>query len=286
MDRLTVSRKYAKDFLNDLKEGKYTPPISFLFRSKNGYVGVDNRSHKLQYKEFTEKEECIRWLESLYLTKLQESESILPKLREWMTIQNLMDADLIANPTKFHAGVRYNLYKGENVNAKLVKTIYNPTLDTMTFIFKTPATLKAHEPGYQPLIVDPYSNFAKKQNPGHSYTMMIQVLDFLKWLKETRPDNAGDITWQEIKAVLDVAYVKIWCNCSSFHWFGKNYRATQFDASIYPTNIPDRKMRAQFGEYDILCKHLGNLMKPNAIQFFLPQMASSAQKALRLQGLI
>lgn len=438
MDRLTVSRSTAKKFLEKIKEKEYVPPVSFLFKSKNGYTGVDNSRHVLQVKEFSKKQECIEWLEESYSKRLRESEGFLPRLREWMTIRNLMDADIVSNITKGHAGIRYNLYKGENINAKLVKTVYNPTLDAMTFIFKTPATLKAHEPGYQPDIVDPYSNFATRHNPSHSYTMMIQVLDFLKWLKGTRPDNLGDITWQEIKAVLDVAYVKVWCNClrgntniklldgrtltvkemaeefktnkdlwvysvdehgnfkpgkvtdvaetgkatefvritldngkyiettpdhlymlrdgsykqacdlrigeslmplyfdemleyagyknfnhkvasieyiqaeeeslydisvdkwnnfyvdagvilhncMSFHWFGKNYRASQFDASLFPTNIPDTKMRAIYGEYDLLCKHLSNLMQPNSIQFFLPQMASASQKALRMQGLI
>ncbi len=286
MDRLTVSRATAKKFLEKIKEKEYVPPVSFLFKSKNGYTGVDNSRHVLQVKEFSKKQECIEWLEESYSKRLRESEGFLPRLREWMTIRNLMDADIVSNITKGHAGIRYNLYKGENINAKLVKTVYNPTLDAMTFIFKTPATLKAHEPGYQPDIVDPYSNFATRHNPSHSYTMMIQVLDFLKWLKGTRPDNLGDITWQEIKAVLDVAYVKVWCNCMSFHWFGKNYRASQFDASLFPTNIPDTKMRTIYGEYDLLCKHLSNLMQPNSIQFFLPQMASASQKALRMQGLI
>ena len=213
MDRLTISKSAAKAFLEKIKEKEYVPPVSFLFKSANGYTGVDNSRHNLQVKEFSKKQECIDWLEESYSKRLRESEGFMPRLREWMTIRNLMDADIVSNITKGHAGIRYNLYRGENINAKLVRTVYNPTLDTMTFVFTTPATLKAHEPGYQPDIVDPYSNFTRKTNPGHSYTMMIQILDFLKWLKGTRPSTAGDITWQEIKAVLDVAYVKVWCNC-------------------------------------------------------------------------
>lgn len=288
MNRLMVDISEARKYTQDFNEGKYVPSLSFMFESNRGFTGVDNSHHEFTIRTFEKEEECLSWLEDNYSDHLEESKSqSLPPLREWMTIKNLQDADLISNTTKYHAGVRHQLYKGENLNAKLVKTVYNPAIDAMTFIFKTPATIKAHEPGYEPLIVDPHDDFKQKHNPGHSYTMMIQVLDFVKWLKETRPDNTAEpISWKEIKAVLDVAYVKIWCNCSSYHWFGKNYRATQFDCSLYPTNIPDKKMRGIYGEYDILCKHLGNLMKSQSIQFFLPQMASASQKILRGRGII
>lgn len=204
----------ARSYMKDFQEGKFVPSISFMFESQRGFTGIDNSHHEFIVRTFESEGDCINWLESTS-DRLTEKLSVdLPPLREWMTIKNLQDADLISGNTKHHAGIRNQLYKGENLNAKLVKTVYNPNIDAMTFIFKTPATLKAHEPGYQPLIVDPHANFIKKANPSHNYTMMIQVLDFVKWLRETRPSNiTTPITWKEIKDVLDVAYVKVWCNC-------------------------------------------------------------------------
>lgn len=286
MNNLTISKYQANNFLQDFKEGRYVPSLSFMFPYKEGFVGVNNSRHQFECKKFTDENSCLDWLEESYSNRLQESIKNFPRLREWMTIQNLMDADVISGNTTKHAAIRRSLYKGENIVARLVRTYYDAATDSMTFIFNTPATMKAHEPGYTADIVNPLANFSTMPNPTHTYTMMIQVLDFLRWLKDTRPDNLGQITWREIKDVLDVAYVRVWCNCKSFHWFGKNYRASQFDASIYPTNIPDTKMRKRFPWSDLLCKHLGNLMKPNAIQFFLPQMASASQKVLRQKGLI
>ena len=282
MNRLEVSKEFADSFFEKINKGEYTPPISFIYNN----LAVDNTGHNLTTKQFDSLGEATQWLENLHPSRLYESRNNFPKLREWMTLQNLMDLDAVSTVTQKHAKIRNSLYKGENINAKLVKTIYDPKNDTMTYCFSTPATLRAHEPGYEPLAVDPHDSFKKKSNPSAQYTMMIQVLDFLKWLKETRPSNSGRITWREIKDVLDVAYVKLWCPCSSFHWQGKNYRISRLDASIYPTDIPDKKMRKVYGEYDLLCKHLSNLVKPNSIQFFLPQMASAAQKVLRQSNLV
>lgn len=286
MNYLNFTKEYSEKFLEKYAHSAYIPSLSFFYEKDNKVIGVSIKNNTISRKIFKEQEECSNWLESKYTSKLNENISNIPKLREWMTIQNLMDADIVADETKKFAQQRYGFYKGENINAKLKSAIYDSANDTMTFIFATPATMKAHDPGYTADIVDPLNNFQNVANPTHTYQMMIRVIDFMKWLKDTRPDNAGPISWKEIKAIFDVAYIQVWCNCQSFHWFGKNYRATQFDASIYPTNIPDTVMKKRFGEYDLLCKHLSNLMKPQAIQFFLPQMASATQKELRTKGLI
>lgn len=286
MNNLLIDKRTALKFLRENCGKKHIPSLTFMYESHGNFVGIFIKNNVVNRKLFKEEEDCINWLESKYTYKLTESSKSFPRLREWMTITDLMSVNNVSDETKHHGRIRYDLYRGENVNAKLKNCIYDPNNDTLTFSFITTATMKAHEPGYKPYLVDPLHNFQTVANPNDTYTMMIQIVDFMMWLKDTRPDNLGKITWREIKDVLDVAYIKIWCNCKSFHWFGKNYRASQKDASVYPTSIPDRKTRGRFGADDILCKHLANLMKPQAIKFFLPQMASKTQKTLRYWGLI
>jgi len=286
MNNLIVSKECGVDFLKEYLYKEKVPSVHFMYESDNLFTGISVVDNGIKRKSFKEELDCINWIENNYNSKLQESKHNLPPLREWMTVKDLMDPGLVADETKKHGYTRYRLYRGENINAKLKGCVYDSSHDTLTFSFVTPATMNAHEPGYEPDVVDPMHNFQTVPNPNHMYTMMIQIVDFMMWLKDTRPEGLGKITWKEIKDVLDVAYVRVWCNCKSFHWAGKNYRASQKDASIYPTSIPDRKTRNRFGVNDILCKHLGNMMKSQAIQFFLPQMASSAQKALSGQSLI
>lgn len=256
--------------------------IPYMYRVGDRYLGVSADGTYTKRRLFRNESDCVSWLAENY----RPADTKTPRLDEWLTVKDMMSLNNVSDETQRHAQYRTRLLRGENINAKLKGCTYDQAEDTLTFMFATPATMGAHGPDYTADAVDPTHNFDTVPNPTRTYTMMIQIVDFMMWLKGTRPDGLGKITWREIKDVLDVAYVKVWCGCKSFHWFGKNYRASIKDASIYPTSIPDRKMRRRFGTDDILCKHLGNLMKPQAIQFFLPQMASCAQKALRLKGLL
>lgn len=283
---LMVDKRDGEEFLRDSLFKDHIPSLSYMYESDSSYVGVSVSDNTISRKRFNEELDCVQWLEEQYGSRLSENSNSLPPLREWLTIKDMMATNNVSDETQKHGYRRYRLQRGENINAKLKDCVYDPMHDTLTFSFLTPATMGDHEPGYTADAVDPTHDFQTVSNPSHTYTMMIQIVDFMMWLKDTRPDGLGAITWREIKDVLDVAYVKVWCNCQSFYWFGKCYRASLKDASIYTTSIPDRKTRKRFGVDDILCKHLGNLMKPQAIQFFLPQMASKCQKALRSQGLI
>lgn len=208
------------------------------------------------------------------------------RLREWLTIDALKAPDSTSSFTKGKAGIRKKLYKGENVAAKLIQCEYDSSHDWMTFSWLTPATMKAHGSDYVCKTTDPLNGFKTKVNPSELYTMQIRIIDFMKWLKQTRPEsmNGQPITWREIKEVLQVAYVQVSCDDPSWWWQGDAWYGTQLDASIYPCNIPPKKWNKVHDPVNCLCKHLQNLIK--SIDFFLNQMASMAGKELRTLNLI
>ena len=284
MNNLLVSKNYAKKLIREHKNGNYVPSISFMFEHKGEYVGIDNSTQEFLTQKFKEEEDCVNWLEYKYSSRFRESNSNEPRLREWMTIGALQSADATSDFTKIKRSTRMVYYQGENRNARLVNCSYDNVHDTLTFTFKTTATFKAHEPGYEAKITDPHNNFKLMHNPSGKYTMMIQIVDFMKWLKGTRPEGLGQITWKELKEVFDVAYVKVFCNCGAFQYQTANYTLSELDASIYPTGIKPKKWNLIHGDYNCLCKHLSGLLASFA--FFANQMASMANKSLKASGLI
>ena len=100
-----------------------------------------------------------------------------------------------------------------------------------------------------------------------------------------KPCNSGccyyssldTITEEDVRVLLESAYVQVLCNDPSFHWQGSNWAATQLDASVYPTEIAPRvwnspKLHGDSGGRmsNFLCKHLTGLI--NQIGFFIPKI--------------
>lgn len=207
------------------------------------------------------------------------------RLYEWMTIADLNTKDATSDFTKRKRAIRTSLYKGENVTSRIVKGSYDRNEDAMTFEFVTTATIKAHPAGSEFKRTDPFNNFNLIPNPDRKYHMYVKVLNFMEWLRGTRPDSlaSSPITWQEVKEVLESAYVQLFCDDPSFQYQTANYTLSQVDASIYPTNIPPKKWNKIHGDYNFLCKHLKGLL--DQIGFFLPQMASVATRIIKQQNL-
>src|ERR1035437_743574 len=76
-------------------------------------------------------------------------------------------------------------------------------------------------------------------------------------------------TPEQIPTKLDLKSVKaflwtcdkmqLWSNSPSFHWQGMNFKLSQVNASIFPTDIPDSKWRSIHGDA-VIDKHLLDLM--------------------------
>lgn len=207
------------------------------------------------------------------------------RLYEWMTIADLNTKDATSDFTKRKRAIRTSLYKGENVTSRIVKGSYDRNEDAMTFEFVTTATIKAHPAGSEFKRTDPFNNFNLIPNPDRKYHMYVKVLNFMEWLRGTRPEQLSEspITDREILDVLNSAYVQLFCDDPSFQYQTANYTLSQVDASIYPTNIAPKKWNKVHGDYNFLCKHLKGLL--DQIGFFLPQMASIANQVIQKEGL-
>lgn len=216
-------------------------------------------------------------------------DSELPKVQEWVTLRALQNPAATSAFTQNFRKIRNKAVGRENITAKPWRCAYNRKRDIMRFYFRTTATTPVYPKNYAFKRTQPSKDFALTRNASKRYTMQIQILGFMKWLKGTRPDSMANepITRKEIKDVLDVAYVQVWCSCAALHWQSMNYNLSLVDGSIHPTDIAPtfwNQSRLQGDGNAFLCKHLSGLL--NQIDFFLNPMAGMATKKLRELGII
>lgn len=221
--------------------------------------------------------------------KIESSKVYTPRLDEWVTLRALQNPASVDAFTRGFQTIRRKAVGAENITAKPLNVFYDDKRDLMRFTFITTATVPVYPPQTQFKKTDPKQSFDLKRNPDKQYHIQIQILEFMKWLKDTRPDELADqpITRKEIKDVLDVAYVQVWCDCPSFHWQSMNYNLSQLDGSIHPTDIAPHYWNQPHLHGDgenFLCKHLAGFV--NQIDFFLNPMAAMATKILKKKGLI
>ena len=147
--------------------------------------------------------------------KNESIENYQPRLDEWVTLSALKNTASIDAFTRKHRDIRNKAVGTENTTAKLINCVYNEQLDCLTFIFRTTATTPIYPKKYQFKKVNPTLDFSLSNNDEKVYYSHIRILEFMKWLKDTRPDEMADqpITWREIKDVLEAAYVQVFCNC-------------------------------------------------------------------------
>lgn len=145
----------------------------------------------------------------------------------------------------------------------------------VTFIFKTPATQNIYPNSHKYMKTDPNQSFDLHNNTKKLYTIEFKIIDFFKWV-DTAP---SEISVKDIEDTLEVAYIKLFCNCGSFHWQGSNYNLSVNNASIYPTNIPPDHWNDYHNADQYVCKHVGGII--NSIKFFIPQMRQKIIKKVR-----
>lgn len=207
------------------------------------------------------------------------------KVDEWITLKGLASPDSISAFTLRHRKIRSRAVGRENITAKLINCVYDANKDCLTFIFKTTATTPIYPQNYVFKQVNPTLDYALSDNPDKVYYNHIRILDFLKWLKDTRPEGLEDpIIWKDIKDVLEVAYVQVYCSCPAWNWQGSAYACTQMDAAIWPQTIKPKVWDKIHGDMNFLCKHLYGVLRQ--FGFFGNQMARMATKELRKLGII
>lgn len=174
--------------------------------------------------------------------------------------------------TKDYIEVRRKLKGPGNKSAKIKSIKVNRKKDYITFIFKS-------APTYTKTADAVDTTTLSKQKRVRSYTQEIRVLDFFKWA-ETKPGfDKKEMTRKEIKEILNVASIQVWCDDPSFEFQGMNYIVSTFDAAIYPeTRAPERWNKIH-NDDNFLCKHLSMIF--NSIDFFLNPMTSMVNKYLK-----
>mgnify|MGYP001051154597 CR=1 FL=1 len=221
----------------------------------------------------------------------QVKESIVSdkkSLTEWLTLADLADKEATSDFTKRTRQQRNRAVRTENYTAKLKECILEDD-GSVLFEFETVATTPIYPDDYVFQKANPDNNFALERNSEKKYQIKIKILDFMKWLKETRPDyeEMGKITWKEVRDVLEVAYIQVYSTSPSFHWMGGNYYLSQLDGSLYPTDIePKFWNQPQYHGTDpyFLDKHLSGIIRQ--FKFWYNPMASMIQKRMKDKGLL
>lgn len=210
------------------------------------------------------------------------------KLNEWLTLADLATNDATSAFTKRTRKQRNRAVKAENRTAKIKECILEED-GSVLFQFETTATLPIYAKDYAFQKANPNNNFALEPNDEKIYHIEIKILDFMKWLKETRPDylETKKISWKEMRDVLEVAYIQVYSDSPSFHWQGINYWISQLDGSLYPTDIVPkvwnrRDLHGNDGAF--LDKHLAGLIK--GFKFWYNPMASMILKRMKEQDLL
>jgi len=203
--------------------------------------------------------------------------------KEWTTInfKEILEEELRLSDFQKHAGIsdftkywknqRLKKKGGANISARLVKLKVNRKKDYVTFIFYSAPTYSLTGK-----VTSPKNNMElKKESPW--YTQEIRILDFFKWAKTTPGyTSAKDLTPENLKEIFKVASIQVFCNDPSYHFQGFNWVTSQFDASIYPTDIEPEYWRKWHNDDGFLCKHLSMLFA--SINFWLSPMASMLSK--------
>jgi hypothetical protein len=201
-----------------------------------------------------------------------------------MYIYKRIFEDLRLSDLKSHSGISSFTQKWQKDRQKIkgagnksveIKSIkVNRKKDYITFIFKSYPT---------------YTVFAKAvdfpnveaEKRVKIYTQQIRVLDFFKWA-ETKPGyQEKEMSWKEIKEILEVANVQLSCNCKSFQFQGMNYILTTFDASIYPEFRPPQRWNKYHNDDNFTCKHL-DILITSGLNIYINNMTSMVNKYLQM----
>jgi len=207
----------------------------------------------------------------------------IQKLDEDLKMSDLTRHAAISDLTSEFMKTRRGIKGPGNVSAQLIDCVINKEENWVEFQYRSGAT---HPDEEHSKLSTP--DLGLKKNPSGVYIQRLRILDFFDWLDVFEGEI---ITPDEIKEILDVSNIKVFCSCPSYQYQGFNYYISDvFDGSVYPTSIPatDRKndngtvigWKSRHGSGDgLICKHLDLIMA--AIAFWRNNMASMLTKKLK-----
>lgn len=148
----------------------------------------------------------------------------------------------------------------ETQSAKMLSAVKKNKGKDVLFTWKTIPTYKPAQK------TKPKSGFALTN--AQSYQMQVLFIDFYEYMEKVFETNTTEgLKLSQFREIANAVDVKLSCLCPAWHFGGYNYELTQFNASLYPTNIPNpdwtQRLKdwasesGQSGTMGLLCKHLG-----------------------------
>jgi len=196
------------------------------------------------------------------------------KLNEW-TLETLKAKDSISDFTMKFRKDRNKIMGAENKTAKLLDCFLNEPDDSITFVWKTPAT----EDGKIKKRVSPLSLELLPNEEGF-YEIQLKILNFFSWL-DTNPIK-DIITEKEMKEIIRISEVQVYSSSPSFQYQAYNWNNSQVDTAIYPTDIAP-KVWNKYNDNAFLDKHLYGIIRN--IDFWINPMASMLTKKLKSKNI-
>lgn len=140
---------------------------------------------------------------------------------------------------------------------------------SVEFIFHALPTIKKIVP-----IVDEHYLKMRGQK-AEFYTIKIRIENFY----QNKGKAIANMNNADLLRTLQQSEAKIFCNCPSFQFQGFNFRLSQLNASIFPTDIPDSKWGTHHDSNGLVCKHIGALLEDfNA--HWMPKMTQLLKRKL------
>ena len=202
--------------------------------------------------------------------------SDIEKLHEGLRFSDLAKHSGLSNFTKKFQKDRQKKVGSANKSAKLLKNLrVNKSKDYIIFTFASEPTNKDDISITKPKSMKLIKGYT-------TYVELVKIKDIFKLLK-TNPNfkSYKEVTIDDIKEVLKVCDVALWCDCPSDWYQGHSYYRTLFDASVYENNIEPKVWNHKHNENNILCKHLDMIMMQ--ISYFRNLMTSMIYKYLQGQ---
>jgi len=207
----------------------------------------------------------------------------IPMAKIRLIQESELEENLRLSDLKKHAGTstltdKFRLdrqrIKGSGARSVKIKSMkVNRKQDFIQFTFLSVPTYKSMSIA----IAFPDVDTTKKVR---SYTEEIRILDFFK-LAETKPGYIEkEMTVKEIKEILNVADIKLSCNCPAFQLQGSNYILTTFDAAIYPELREPKRWNQYHKDDNFICKHLGILIS-SGLNIYINNMTGMVNKFLK-----
>jgi hypothetical protein len=209
----------------------------------------------------------------LFLNKRKTVTYDKDALQENLRIVDLQKHAGTSDFTKDWVEIRRKILGTGAKTVKLKSMKVNRKKDYITFLFKS-------FPTYDKIVKAVDFPDTNKDKSVKMYTQQIMILDFFK-LAETKPGyNEKELSRKEIKEILNVADVKVSCDCKSFQFQGMNHILTTFDASIYPELRPPKVWNKWHKDDNFTCKHLDMLLT-QGLNIYLNNMTSMINKYLK-----